>query len=104
MNTITRFTARNFQSHENSTIVPGPAGTLTVLTGGSDEGKSALLRALKWALYNQPHGDDFRRVGCDFVEVEVETDDGTVVRRRTSATNRYVANGEVLEGFGNTVP
>lgn len=105
MSEITRIEISNFQSHANTIIEPAPAGGLTVITGPSDSGKTAIVRALKWLLYNQPQGDSFRRVGCDFVEVSAETGSGQhVTRRRTSTTNRYIVDGNTLEGFGNSVP
>lgn len=105
MSEFMRIEISNFQSHANTSIEPAPAGGLTVITGPSDSGKTAIVRALKWLLYNQPQGDSFRRVGCDFVEVSVETASGQhVTRRRTSTTNRYIVDGQTLEGFGNSVP
>lgn len=105
MSEIVRIEIQNFQSHAQTVIEPAPAGGLTVITGPSDSGKTAIVRALKWLLYNQPQGDQFRRVGCDFVEVNVETATGQhVIRRRTSTTNRYIVDGQTLEGFGNSVP
>lgn len=102
---IRRIEIRNFQSHRHTVIEPAPAGGLTVIVGPSDSGKTAVLRALKWLLYNQPQGDGFKRVGCDFVEVEIETADGHVVeRRRTASTNRYATDNQVFEGFGTSVP
>ena len=105
MSEFMRIEISNFQSHSNTIIEPAPVGGLTVITGPSDSGKTAIVRALKWLLYNQPQGDSFRRVGCDFVEVSVETAAGQhVARRRTSTTNRYIVDGQTLEGFGNSVP
>src|SRR5690606_21258038 len=102
---LSRIEIRNFQSHRHTVIEPAPAGGLTVIVGPSDSGKTAVLRALKWLLYNQPQGDGFKRVGCDFVEVEIETADGHVVeRRRTASTNRYATDNQVFEGFGTSVP
>lgn len=105
MSEIRRIEINNFQSHARTAIEPAPAGGLTVITGPSDSGKTAIVRALKWVLYNQPQGDGFRRVGCDYVEVSAETGSGQhVTRRRTSTTNRYIVDGETLEGFGSSVP
>lgn len=104
MSDIRSIRLRNFQSHVDSKLEPAPAGGLTVITGPTDSGKSAIIRGMKWALYNQPQGDDFRRVGCDFVEVALVTDHGTVTRRRAATVNRYIVNGQPLEGFGRDVP
>lgn len=105
MTAIKRIEIRNFQSHEHTTLEPAPPGGLTVLVGPSDSGKTAILRALRWLLYNEPSGADFRRVGTSTVEVGIELADGTwVVRRRTPSRNEYVVNGAVLLGFGSSVP
>lgn len=111
MNSIKRFQIENFQSHAKTIIVPALNGQLTVITGPSDAGKTVVLRALRWLLFNEPQGTDFIRVGASFARVTVELESGhTVMRERTRATNRYkiVAPGsdgpQVFEGFGNSVP
>lgn len=102
---------QNFQSHHSTHIEPAPPGQLTVITGPSDSGKTAIIRALKWLLYNQPAGADFMRTGASMVRISVKFADGNIVtRERTAATNRYkilqpgAEKPEVFEGFGATVP
>lgn len=109
MSEIKKLTIENFQSHRKTELEPAPAGQLTVIVGPSDSGKTAIIRALKWLLYNRPQGDGFTRVGASFVRVALTTDKGTVNRHRSSAVNRYLITGEMLppvplEGFGNDVP
>jgi exonuclease SbcC len=101
----------NFQSHEKTIVKFAPGGQLTVVTGCTDSGKTAIFRALRWLLYNQPQGTDFIRGGCTFVRVSGEFASGhTIIRERTASKNQYriVAPGAgspfVLEGFGNSVP
>lgn len=107
---ITRIEIQNFQSHRNTVLEPGPGGQLTVVTGPSDSGKTAVLRALRWLYYNVPQGTDFIRAGCTFAKVIVTLADGTEVERfRTPSKNQYVirrpgAEPQVYEGFGSTVP
>lgn len=108
---IKSITLQNFQSHTSTTIHPALGGQLTVITGCSDSGKTAIIRALKWLLYNQPQGADFMRTGAKMCRVTVEFSDGvTVIRERTAGTNRYkivrpgATDPEVFEGFGNSVP
>lgn len=97
---------QNFQSHFHTVVKPAPNGQLTVVVGPSDSGKSAILRALKWVLYNTPQGADFIRVGAAFAKVTITFADGqTVVRWRSQGgINRYLVNGQALEGFGTGVP
>jgi exonuclease SbcC len=115
MNPIKSIELVNFQSHQSTLIEPAPPGKLTVITGPSDSGKTAIIRALKWAFNNQPQGADFMRTGASVVRVNVKfADRNIVVRERTAATNRYKIirpvtaagpdNTETFEGFGSTVP
>ncbi len=112
MSSITRLTVENFQSHQKTVVEPAENGLLTVVVGPSDSGKTAIIRALRWLLYNVPQGDDFIRVGCTLCRVTLELRSGhTVIRERSKGgINRYkvLAPGadkpEVYEGFGHTVP
>jgi len=111
LNPIKSIELQNFQSHVKTAIEPAPPGQLTVITGPSDSGKTAIIRALKWLFYNQPAGADFMRTGASMVRVGVKFADGvTVTRERTAATNRYkiiqpkAEKPEVFEGFGSSVP
>jgi exonuclease SbcC len=99
---------RGFQSHRDSLLefVPG----LNVIVGPSDAGKSAILRALWWLLYNQPRGEETIQEGSPEQFVEARFTRGTVARARTRANNgwyRYALPGGdpvVLKGFGTDVP
>lgn len=107
---ITRVIIENFQSHKRTVLEPGPNGHLTVITGPSDSGKTAIIRALRWLFYNVPQGTDFIRVGCTFAKVTVGLEDGTEVERlRTPSKNQYIlrrpgTEPQVYEGFGAAVP
>lgn len=106
-NVITKIIIENFQSHQCTEIAPAGPGQLTVIIGESRQGKTAILRALKWLFYNSPDGAEFIRWGATFARVTAEYSDGTqVIRYRTAGgTNRYIIQkpGEqeqVYEGFG----
>lgn len=98
----------NFQSH-NHTEIEFDRG-LNVILGNSDAGKTAILRAIKWALFNEPKGDYFIRQGERDVSVKVTFSNGVVVERsRTPSKNSYylmAAEGQEMrfEGFGLDVP
>ena len=49
---------KNFQSHKDSILEFDPG--VNVIIGKSDSGKTALLRALRWLIWNRPSGDAFR--------------------------------------------
>ncbi|WP_308552239.1 AAA family ATPase [uncultured Peptoniphilus sp.] len=98
----------NFQSHADS-ILDFDEG-LNVILGRSDSGKTAVIRAIKWALYNEPRGDYFVRIGEKDTSVEITFSDDTVLKRaRNGNKNVYEFKnllGEVTryEGFGGEVP
>ncbi len=111
MNDIKTLEIENFQSHIKTQIALAPAGQLTVITGPTDSGKTAIFRALRWLLYNTPQGSDFIRAGCSFCRVTATMKSGhIVVREVTPSKNQYriIAPGAekpiVLEGFGRSVP
>lgn len=109
MTSIKRIIIDNFQSHEHSEIEFGPG--LNVIVGPSDYGKSAVVRALRWVLYNEPRGTSFIRAGARVCKVTIELSNGTMITRLRSTTgkNQYLLRrpGEkelVFEGFGNEIP
>jgi len=110
---------QNFQSHKDTTVLLSKG--VTVLAGESSNGKTAVLRALRWVLTNRPTGIGFvshwaKKVnakgeqvldGTCSVTLEVLDADGkvnTVSRVRSATSNAYVLNGETLEAVGTDVP
>lgn len=113
MNAIKEVALENFQSHSRTKLEPAPAGQLTVIVGPTDSGKTVIIRALRWLLFNVPQGTDFIRVGCTYTRVSVTLDGGVEVHRvRSSSRNQYaivdpirpVDQLQTFEGFGSTVP
>lgn len=98
----------NFQSHARTKLEFQEG--LNVIIGPSDQGKSAIIRALRWICYNEPKGTDFFRIGSNSCRVKVKLDSGEeIVRERTSSKNRYIYRNQegeetVYEGFGNSIP
>lgn len=98
----------NFQSHQQTRLELSPE--LNVIVGPSDQGKSAIMRAIRWVLFNEPRGTDFIRVGSAEARVTLIWSDGSsITRERSSRKNRYILHttGQdqvVLEGFGTEVP
>lgn len=100
----------NFQSHKKTKVELNEKG-LNALTGSSDSGKSAIIRALRWVFYNEPKGTDFIRYGETRATVTVTfTDGSSITRSRTnSSAGEYIvrdSNGKETEfkGFGNNLP
>ncbi|WP_209122314.1 AAA family ATPase [Alkalihalobacillus sp. BA299] len=108
MNWIKEVRLENFQSHLDTSI--SFTNGLNVIVGQSDSGKTAILRGIRWVLFNQPRGTDFMRVGGDFVRVTLTfASECSIVRERTNSKNRYIIKEPgkdelVLEGFGIHVP
>ena len=107
MGVISSLTLENFQSHKESKIVFDKG--LTVIIGQTDQGKSAIIRALKWVLYNEPRGTDFITAGYRTCRVSLEMNDGTIItRERDGNRNRYIlireGNEQIFEGFGHNIP
>lgn len=109
MTNIKKIIIDNFQSHEHTEIEFGPG--LNVIVGPSDYGKSAVVRALRWVLYNEPRGSSFIRAGAKVCKVTIELNNGTLITRLRSTTgkNQYLLRKPgkeelVFEGFGNEIP
>ena len=89
-------TIKNFQSHKDTHIKF--ENGVNVLVGSSDQGKSAILRAILWAINNRPLGTDdivshwardSKNKIADTMSVRIETENGVVVRKRTADKNEY---------------
>lgn len=108
MKYIEKVILENFQSHKNSVIEFD--NQLNVIIGPSDSGKTAILRGIKWALYNEPSGDYFIREGQTECSVTICFSDKTKVKRyRSKSKNIYYIydsdnNETKFEGFGTSVP
>lgn len=84
----------NFQSHEKSELVFTPG--VNVITGSSDSGKSAILRAIQWLCTNRPLGNSFIQWSSKKCMVELQTSDIVVGRSKTKSENFYHFNGADL--------
>ena len=102
---------RNIQSHKNSKLVFSPG--INALVGTSNNGKSAILRALNWAITNRPLGTEillsnwaYDKNGKQIEEmsVTVEKENSKLIRRKTKTENEYVLNDEVMEAIKTDVP
>lgn len=107
MKRINRVEIYNFQSHEYTDLYFNDK--VNVIIGPSDSGKTAIIRAIKWVLFNEPSGSSFIRLGSDESKVILYFNDDIVIERgKSKRKNYYVlkANGreERFEGFGQNVP
>lgn len=95
---IKKVRIQGFQSHLDSTFTLSPG--LNVITGPSDAGKTAIIRALRWLAFNEPQGEAFIHTIRDTdgnitqtaeqATVTVEFDDGiTVSKTRRKGKTTY---------------
>lgn len=91
----------NFQKHKSLKLSFGPG--LNLVVGPSDQGKSAVFRALKWvALHGSAtglmtHGETSMKVG-------ILGDEAPVIRFRDSKKNGYQINDQKLVAVGQNQP
>ena len=96
---------RKFQKHKRTKLELSEG--VNVISGASDQGKSSIIRALKWCFLNRPSGFRFKRWGTskqDKTIVRVRFSNGEVERRRGAVENSYVVNGELLKAIRSDVP
>lgn len=84
---ITHLYLQNFQCHRRLAI---DFKSTKVITGASDRGKSAIVRALRWVLFNDLSGDRFITRNQKVCRVRVVFADGSWLERsRGPKTNTY---------------
>lgn len=102
---------RNIQSHADSRLEFSSG--INAFVGTTNNGKSAILRALLWAITNRPLGTeillsnwayDKKGKQCDEMSVTVTKGDSTLVRRKTKDSNEYVIDGNVFEALKTEIP
>lgn len=99
---LERLRIRNFQCHEKLDLQLDPK--VTVLTGPSDVGKSAVLRALRWVMTDRPKGDAFVREGAERASVVLELDGRKLGRLRKGRENLYRLDSTEYRAWGSTPP
>ncbi len=102
---IKRVVLKNIRSHLDTDITLSPG--FNVISGESDEGKSAIFWAVYWVLFNTPWNPrPWKRLkpGKES-RAEVHFADGNVIARVKSGNNNwYEVNGERLSGLRGKVP
>jgi exonuclease SbcC len=109
---ISKIEIKNFQSHKN-TVIDFKSG-VNVFCGESDNGKTAIIRAIRWVVENRPLGIDKLNSSWndgfkDDMSVKLWlSDDVWVERIRNKSINgyRYFRDGKevTLEATGTDVP
>lgn len=95
----------NFQSHQSTTL--NFSEGVNLIVGSSNVGKTAILRALKWLVFNRPVGANYLSSFADkpIVKVRLVLDSGDSIERvKTKTENYYVVNDQKLTAVRSTVP
>ena len=97
---------KNFQAHKDTTIDFAPG--VNYVIGANDSGKSAIIRALCWAINNKPNGTGFvsHFAKKDITSSTIEFDDHKVVRARGNNLNQYIIDNldEPYKALAGKVP
>ena len=108
---IKRIKIENIQSHKETELELSSG--INAIVGSSNNGKSAILRAFYWLVYNRPLGVDnllshwaFDKKGNQILPMKVfiENEKGTITRFRMKDLNQYIVNGEELNVVKTDVP
>lgn len=106
---ITKVEIFNFQAHGHK-VVDFTKG-LNVITGESNSGKTAILRAIYWALYDKPNGSDFIKTGAKSCKVRLFLSNGFIIERKRnkSSSGTFVliqpdGSLEEYKGFSSKIP
>lgn len=108
---IKKIKIENIQSHKETELELSSG--INAIVGSSNNGKSAILRAFYWLVYNRPLGVDnllshwaFDKKGNQILpmKVSIENEKGTITRFRTKDLNQYIVNGEELNVVKTDVP
>lgn len=93
----------NFQSHRDTNLELDSG--VNVIIGPSDSGKTSILRALRWLIWNRPSGDDFRSTWGGDTIVDIWVNNGQAQRIRTKKDNLYLLGyHDEFKAMGTDVP
>jgi len=102
MSTSIKLSGKNFQSWDAFDLT---LAGLTVLTGPSDTGKSAIFRALKGVLRNELPIDWIRNDQDESLEVRLELDNHIVtVKRPLKGSTTYTIDDKVFAKLAGAIP
>lgn len=91
-----------FQSHLDSHFPL--SDMLTVITGPTDAGKTAIIRALKWLAFGEPRGNDFVNEKADRARVTLELGGGITVTKERKGSQTVYTHSLVQEPFVQAEP
>jgi len=104
-----QLTIKDFQSHSSSTLQFSPK--VNIISGESNSGKTAIIRALNLVINNRPSGNSFIRDNCEDSSVVLKKKNCSITRstkKKGTIKNIYsLDNGEDkidFTAFGTSVP
>ena len=102
---IKSLTIENYQSHKKTELFFSSG--INVISGSSNNGKTAILRALNWVITNRPQGIAFKSNFSDKKEtcrVSLVINDTEIIRERNNSINSYQVGSSLFTTIGNDVP
>lgn len=109
---INSVTISNFQSHKKTKIKFHKG--INMIVGSSDSGKSSIIRALNWVMYNKPSGEAFRSNWGGDTKIILKLSEKVTIKRHkgkpiniyqmypTGKEDKRAAN--TFSSFGQDVP
>lgn len=98
---LERIEITNFQSHDLLRIVFDPH--VTTIVGPSDVGKSAIIRALWWLVFDRPLGNAFIQEDADACAVRLWMDNRRLAKRKGEKAE-YRIDGQSYKAWGTSGP
>ena len=102
---LSKITVRNFQIHRKTELIIHEG--INIIAGSSGNGKSSVIRAIRWLCENSPRGFKFRRWKApekSVTSVSFVIDDETITRKRNATTNCYEFKGQSYKALKSDVP
>lgn len=100
---------QNIQSHEKTELSLAPG--VNVILGETDAGKTAIIRALRWAIRGKPvRGNSIRSTWGGEARVSVGFEDKEVIRNKSTSDSYTISQtgtkrkGSTFKAFGTTIP
>ncbi len=88
---------KNFQVHKDLKLDLHEG--VNMIVGSSDSGKSSIIRALNWLMFNKPKGEAFVRRGEKECSVAVTIGKDKITRYKGKGENGYIINGKKLKAI-----
>lgn len=99
---ISSLTITNFLSHKETQLDFSKG--VNVIVGPTDSGKSAIIKALKWAIFNRPMGDGMRSSWGGLTVVGMVVDEKMVIRQKFEGLNQYIIADQEFNAIKGDVP